>query len=246
MGIGGVHQGDIVAWTGGSSFSLDDERRGVTRSRIRRAAMEVVAERGFDATVDEIAQAAEVSSRTVFRHYSTHDELIAATVRDMFEACGLPRRVEDFDALIDSLPQLFHDLDSWIDGMAYAFHTRSAQIFGAAFWDIHSPRPRPSPVLREVDALRRDYRLRGTRHVVNVVWQKAGGTGEPPEDLVLAFALYLSAFTTQALSTDFKLTPTQIGALAAHTLKTELRRALQAQNASGIPPVGGTPEGDAR
>jgi AcrR family transcriptional regulator len=223
----------VAGPTGATSSPLDDERGGETRARIRRAAMEVVAKRGFDATVEEIAQEADVSARTVFRHYSTHDELIATTVREMFEACGLPARAEDFDAVIDSRPELYRDLDTWIDGMAYVFHTRSFQICGAAFWDIHSPRPRPSPVLGEVDALRRDFRLRGTRYLTNLVWERAGGVGEPPEDLVMTFALYLSAFTTHALTTDFALTPTQIGALTAHTLKSELRRALQEQHASG-------------
>ena len=39
--------------------------------------------------------------------------------------------------------------------------------------------------------------------------------GEPPEDLVLAFALNFSAFTTQALMVDFDQTPSQIGVLTA-------------------------------
>jgi len=57
----------------------------------------------------------------------------------------------------------------------------------------------------------------------------AGGTGEPPEDLVLAFALYLSAFATQALMVDFDQTPVQVGALTADILKMLLWRAVDAQ-----------------
>src|SRR5579863_2390420 len=64
---------------GTPSSSLAEERRDLTRCRIRQAAMEVIAQRGFNATVEEIAQRSGVSPRTIFRHYATHDRLIAAT-----------------------------------------------------------------------------------------------------------------------------------------------------------------------
>ena len=194
--------------------------------------MEVVARRGFDATVEEIAQVSGVSPRTIFRHYASHDQLIAATVKDMFEACGLPRLFEDLDALIEGLPRLFEDLDALIEGMALNFHTRTAYVVGAAFWDIHAPRTNASEVLSEMDAQRRDVRVRGMQTLVKVVWHMAGGTGEPPEDLVLAFALNFSAFTTQALMVDFEQTPAQIGALTADTLKMLLWRAIEAQGSA--------------
>jgi hypothetical protein len=49
----------------------------------------------------------------------------------------------------------------------------------------------------------------------------------------LAFALYLSAFATQALMVDFDQTPAEIGALTADILKMLLRRAVQAQHSAG-------------
>jgi AcrR family transcriptional regulator len=70
--------------TGATPASAAEERQQLTRSRIRRAAMEVVARRGFDATVEEIAEVSCVSARTIFRHFVSHDRLIAETVRDMF------------------------------------------------------------------------------------------------------------------------------------------------------------------
>ncbi len=213
--------------------SLAEEQQQLTRSRIRQAAMEVVARRGFAATVDEIAQLCGVSPRTIFRHYRTHDRLIAATVKDMFEACGLPRLTDDLDGWIEGLPRLAEDLDDWIEFGAVTFHTRSAQIFGAAFWDICAPRHSTSDALSEVDALRRDYRLRGMNYLVKRVWLTAGGVGEPPEELELAFALNLSVFTTQALMVDFDQTPAQIGALTADILKACLGRAVRAQRSPG-------------
>jgi AcrR family transcriptional regulator len=184
--------------------------------------MEVVAQRGFDATVDEIAHVSGVSPRTIFRHYSSHDRLIVNTVRDMCEACG--RRP------IEGLTPPTDDLDSWIEGLALTIHTRNAEILGNAFWDIHAPRHSASEVLDEVDALRRDYRVRGVGYLVNLAWETAGGKGEPPTDLASAFALNFSAFTTHALMVDFNQSPAQIGSLTADILKMLLWRAVNSQH----------------
>ena len=203
--------------------------------------MAVVARRGFDATVTDIAALSGVSERTIFRHFMSHDQLIAETVRDMFEACGLPRERGDIDHWVEGIPRPLADLDDWIEHIAVTFHTRSASIFGAAFWDIYAPHGNnASKVLSELDVLRRDYRLRGATYVVDSVWRKAGGTGEPPADLVMAFALNLSVFTTNALMVDFDQTPAQIGALTAAILKMLLWRAVEAQHSEE--PV--TPGGD--
>ena len=64
--------------------------------------MEVVARRGFDATVAELAEVSGVSERTIFRHFMSHDQLIAETARDMFEACGLPRQSVDIDRWVQA------------------------------------------------------------------------------------------------------------------------------------------------
>ncbi len=134
--------------------------------------MEVVARRGFGATVDEIAKVSGVSPRTVFRHYANHDLLIATTVRDMYEASG--------QRPITNLPTPDKDLDGWIDGLAVTIHTRNAEILGRAFWDIHAPRHSPSRELSELDTFRRQYRTRGVHHLATIAWTTAGGTGAPP------------------------------------------------------------------
>ncbi len=215
--------------------SLVGEQQQLTRDRIGRAAMEVVAKRGFDATVDEIAQLSGVSPRTIFRHYVSHDRLIAATVKDMFEACGhyevegVPRLVDDLDGWIEGLPRHIddlEDLDAWLERVAVTIHTRTARIFGEAFWDIHAPTAKPSEALADVAALRRRYRRQGVGYLAGVAWRGAGGTGDPPPDLVLAFALNLSAFTTQALMIDFDQSPEAIGVLAAAILGSALREAV--------------------
>ena len=200
--------------------------------------MEVVALRGFDATVEEIAQLSGVSPRTIFRHYVSHDRLIAATVKDMFEACGrypiegLPRLVDDLDGWIEGLPRSIDDLDRWLEHLAVTIHTRSARIFGRAFWDIHAPNGKATEAMSEVAELRRKYRLQGVGYLAALAWNSAGGTGAPPEEVVLAFALNLSAFTTQALMIDFDRNPAEVGVLTADILKAFVHRAVAAQHSS--------------
>ncbi len=193
--------------------------------------MEVVARQGFDATVEEIAQLSGVSPRTIFRHYASHDRLVVATVRDMFDACG--RRP------IVGLPRPEDDLDGWLDGLALTIHTRNAEILGEAFWDIHAPVRKASETLAEVAVMRHEARVRGVRHLTDLAWRTAGGSGEPPEVLTLAFALNFSAFTTKALMVDFGQTPAQIGSLTAGILKQVLRRALREQETPGDGASGG-------
>lgn len=182
--------------------------------------MKVVARRGFDATVAEIAKESRVSPRTVFRHYESHDILIANTVKDMYEAFGQP--IEDLAPASDGV-------EAWIDHLALTIHSRNAEILGDAFWDIHAPRHNPSAALSEMDAFRRENRVRGIRYLVDIAWQTAGGTGDAPEDLTLAFALMLSAFATQALIIDFDQPPSEIAPLVADLLKMLLRGAVDAQ-----------------
>jgi AcrR family transcriptional regulator len=202
-------------------ISLAEEQRQVTRNRIRQAAMQVVAQRGFDATIEEIARVSGVSPRTIFRHYTSQSNLIISTVKDMFEACG--RRP------IEGLPSPETDLDGWLAGLGVTIHTRNAEILGKAFWDLHAPDLEESEALAEVSVLRREFRRRGVRYLVALSWREAGGIGEPPEHLELAFALHFSAFTTQALMIDFDQTPMQIGALSGEILNLLLRSAVEAQ-----------------
>jgi len=190
--------------------------RGATRDRIRTAARVIISQKGFDATVDEIAAEAGVSPRTVFRHYPTRDELIVDAVKAMFEAAG--------QRPVPGLPTPGEDLAGWIEGLATTIHTRNAEIVGQAFWDIHAPHA--SATLAEIRALREQYRVRGVQYLVDTAWVAAGGKGSPPTSLTWVFGLNFSAFTTQALMIDFGLTPEEIGAVTAEILKSALAAAV--------------------
>jgi len=206
--------------------SLAEQQQQLTRARIRAAALEVVARRGFDATVDEIARLSGVSPRTIFRHYGTHERLLLSTVADMFEACG--RRANSFEG----------DFDTWLGDLAVIIHTRNAEIIGEAFWDIHRPKADASEALQELERVRRESRRRGVTYLARVAWSAAGGEGDPPEKLVLAFALYFSAFTTKALMVDFDRTPAEVGRLTAAILTTVVMDAVGAQALPATPSSG--------
>lgn len=62
--------------------SLRDRQRAQIRADIRRAAIRLFVERGYDAvTTDEIAAAAGISPRTLFRHMPAKEDLLLAPVR---------------------------------------------------------------------------------------------------------------------------------------------------------------------
>jgi AcrR family transcriptional regulator len=66
--------------TGGES--LRDRQRAQIRTDIRRAAIRLFVERGYDVvTTDEIAAAAGISARTLFRHVTAKEDLLLAPVR---------------------------------------------------------------------------------------------------------------------------------------------------------------------
>jgi AcrR family transcriptional regulator len=58
-------------------MSLRDRQRADTRQRIQRQALRLFAGQGYDATtVNEVADAAEVSAMTVYRNFPTKEDLV--------------------------------------------------------------------------------------------------------------------------------------------------------------------------
>jgi len=172
--------------------SLADEQRRLTQRRILEGARTVIAKEGFDATVEEIAEAAGVSPRTVFRQFLTRDKLLEAAIVDMYETLSAP--IEGPDPAVD--------LDGWLLAFLRAAHVRNREILGNAFWELHWPKKNSPEVVENVRGLRQRYRKIWMDWLAAEAWKAAGGTGERPELLVRAFSFYTSGFTTRSLDVD--------------------------------------------
>jgi AcrR family transcriptional regulator len=193
--------------------TLGEETRAVVRARIVQGAVVALAATGFDVTVDEIASAAGVSRRTVFRHFATHDEVLAAAVAEILAS---------YDRLVPWPPAPGTDLEAWLTETAVTLHDLNTRLQGKAFWDMNIERPGISPVERA--RRRTDYATQIAQHA----WRLANGEGRPPSWVVDAFALQLSGFATNCLdgySTE------KAGRVSARILSVVLSAAMAEEQA---------------
>lgn len=201
-----------------ATVTLADEQRDLARSRILRAAMAVLAERGLAATVDDVAEAAGVSRRTVFRHYATRDGLFAAAIRE-----GMQRY-----ALRIPAPPPDGDLRSWLLELLMVVHRLNASN-GRVYWELALEPEGLSGELARAAAERRESRRASAVSVTARIWQARGGRGQPPAWLTDAVAVHLSGFTTRSLTGDFGRSPEDVARVSAQVLEAALAAAIAAQ-----------------
>lgn len=96
-----------------SAVGRRERRKLEVVQRIRQAAAELFAERGYDATtVEEIATRADVAKATFFNHFPRKDALLRAVTEDMLdlvrEEFGVPGAAGDSG--VDALRRLFHTI----------------------------------------------------------------------------------------------------------------------------------------
>jgi len=85
-----------------SQSGLRERKKQRTRETIARVAQELFAERGYHATtLPDIAEAADVSTRTIFAYFSSKEDILFAKFAEMKEALAqaLAERPEGKDAL---------------------------------------------------------------------------------------------------------------------------------------------------
>jgi AcrR family transcriptional regulator len=167
--------------------SLRDEARDRTRQRIVEGAMAAMVVEGLDVTVDDVAAAACVSRRTIFRHYSSHGELLAAAVSEMMTVLALR---------VPGPPAPGADVRAWLTETSITIHQLLRDVVGRAFWDIHVIRSgRPPEVTLALDGLA-EYRGGIMRDLATRTWVALDFQGEPPAWVVTTFELQLSGFST--------------------------------------------------
>jgi len=196
--------------------TLADEQREVAQGRILRAAGVALAARGLAATVDDVAEAAGVSRRTIFRHFATREALFVTVIR-----AGIRRYAEQIPA-----PPAGDDLRGWLPELLAVTHRLNARN-GRVFWDLVGVRAADlSADLAMVAAECRDSRNRFAAGVTELLWRARGGPGQPPRWLVDAVAVQLSGFTTQSLAGDLDRTPDQVAHTSARVIEAALASAL--------------------
>jgi AcrR family transcriptional regulator len=205
----------------GAAPSLADEQRELVRARILRAAGSVLAARGLAATVDDVAEAAGVSRRTIFRHFVTRDALFVAVIR-----AGIRRYAEQIPSPGND------DLRGWLRELLAVTHKLNTGN-GRVFWDLVGAQAADlSEDLVMVAAECRDSRNRFAVRVTGLLWGARGGAGPPPQWLVDAVAVQLSGFTTQSLAGDLGRSPDAVAGVAARVIEAALAAALAEANQS--------------
>jgi len=195
--------------------SLEEQRRQITENHLLRAARQVVAQRGLATRMEDVAAAAGVSRRTVFRYFRTRDAILTA---------ALESAQRSFD---EHIPRQSAGADTgqWLESALIAIHRMHARS-GRLYWELALGKDLPRTLAAARDR-RRDGRLALVRSFSASCWRKFGGEGKPPAWLVDVFAVQLSAFATQALVLDFERTPEQSGKLAARVLRSMIAEALR-------------------
>lgn len=193
---------------------LAEAMRDLAQTRIIHAARVALAKRGLATTVDEVAEAAGVSRRTVFRHFATRDRLLAAGIRE-----GLRSYRDQIPPIPDG------DLDGWLLDLLVVMHRINARN-GRVYWELSALAPELTGDLAAVAAERRDARKRFARRVTIALWQARGGRGRPPVWLTDTVAVHLSGFTTQSLAGDFDRTPDDVARVSARVIEASLTAAL--------------------
>lgn len=200
--------------------SLPEEQRAIARQRILRAARQALAERGLATRMEDVAAAAEVGRRTLFRHFESRDALLAAALSESVRSYGehIP------------VPDKGESLEAWLGRCLVSIHRMNAG-HGRVYWELALTPDLDGP-LAEFAQARRDARHELVRRFGTRAWRLGGGRGRPPSWLLDTTAIHLSTFATEALRGDFDRSPEQTGMVAARSLTAAVRAAVDAQRSS--------------
>lgn len=200
---------------------LVDDPRAAVRERIVRGARVELARRGLAVRIEDVADAAGVSRRTVFRYFETRDALLTAALDDSMRSYGdhVPRPEPDVD------------LDGWLRTALVAIHRMNAQ-HGRVYFELASGADLDGP-LGDIARRRRAARAELVHRFTATAWRVIGADDDPPLWLVDTVAVLLSAFATEALVPDFGRTPDQVGTSMAIALAHAVRGAAEEQRRAG-------------
>src|SRR5438270_2054107 len=116
----------------GATTAFADVKRRAAGEHVLAAARTLVGSNGLDVTMDQIADAAGVSRRTLFRHFESRERLIAAAF-----ATGIKRYGEQLPTYDDG------DWRVWLRATCDAAHRMNAS-YGKGYWELTSRADLPS------------------------------------------------------------------------------------------------------
>jgi AcrR family transcriptional regulator len=171
-----------------AATSLADAKRRGAREHVLTATRRHVLAHGLDVSMDDLAEVAGVSRRTLFRMFGSREHLIAQ---------GFAVAADDFGR---EIPGFDGDLPAWIRALCDHAHRRNAAA-GPGYWEFTTRADLPPDIAEQQSQHRRDSR-RGMTSLTRRVWQAAGRSGEPPAPMITEVSAYLSAHFTAAVLQD--------------------------------------------
>ena len=174
--------------------ALLDDPKSLSRLRVLRAARRLAADKGLSISMEEIAVAAELSRRSVFRLFDSRDSLVAQ---------ALAQIVDDYDETLVAAIESSEPFDVWLTNLItrlYELHHTS----GKAMWQLTASDDDDLPAeLAALNRRRRDNRHAFTQVIADAAWHKGGGQGSCPTIVSDACAATISTFTTRSVVDDY-------------------------------------------
>jgi AcrR family transcriptional regulator len=173
---------------------LLDDPKALPRLKLLRATVRLIADRGLDVTMDEIAEAAGINRRTLFRQVESRDVLVAD---------ALSSSMDWYETQIERAVPAEQPLEEWIAALALQM-MEIHRAAGLGYWQLAAtPDNDLPPELAAVNARRRRDRRLNSPVTARAIWKRAGGTGRCPQVVIDAVAMTLSTFATRSMVVDF-------------------------------------------
>lgn len=185
------------------------------RERVLDDVQLLLTKQGVDVTMEQLAEAAGLGRRTLFRYFPSREELIAAAVRRSYDTL-LAEVFADTDRA--ATPE---DTIRAVLGRTHAV----AERMGRAHWQVAAD-PEAHGELGAAVAARQEARARYVTRFVSQVWARCDRTDDPPRWLVDTFGLVESLFAFQALQRDLGRSREEIVDTTSRVMIASLHEAL--------------------
>lgn len=196
---------------------LLDNPKSLVRLRVLRATRPLLAERGLSVSMEDIAEAAGVSRRSLFRHFNSRDELVAEALESVIQIYQ--------EGLGDALSGE-RNLDEWLTEVVSTLY-RAHRDAGRGMWELTSATDAQlAPPLAAVNRERRATRRQLTGAIARAAWRHGGGRGRCPTVVIDTVALVISTFVVRSMLDDYDVTFDRLVSCAVATLGGVIREQL--------------------